>query len=122
MLHLLKKTFFHKPKRNVAGAEELRNAFRDRYHQFKLLLNANNNALEIMAEMEEALRGTRPFGMTFVISRCTRVSTSVWQMVRHLCELAPAKYDDLFEKPCQHPGQCRYYQFRLGPSKIGCGR
>jgi len=98
MLNLLKKAFFNKPKRDVASVEELRNAFRDRYHHFKLLLNANNKALEIMAEMEEALRGTQPFGLTFVTSRCTGVSTNIWQMVRHLNELAQGKYDELYEK------------------------
>ena len=119
MLNLLKKAFFNKPKRDVASAEELRNAFRDRYHQFKLLLNANNNALEIMAEMEEALRGTRPFGMTFVTSRCTRVSTSVWQMVRHLSELVPAKYDDLFEKFKEIQKQINPFLSSRNPSTEG---
>ena len=73
----------------TSSVEELRIAFRARYHQFKLLLNANNKALEIMAEMEETLKGSRPFGMTFVLSRYTCVSASVWQIVRHLNELAP---------------------------------
>jgi pyruvate,water dikinase len=95
----LLKTFFHRgPRRQESTVEELRNAFRSRYHHFKLLLNANNKALEIMAEMEGALKGNQPFAMTFVSSRCTRVSTNVWQMVKHLSELAPAKYGELFEQ------------------------
>lgn len=71
---------------NVA---ELRTAFQERYHHFKLLLNANNRALELMTEIEEALRGTAPFGMAFVSSRCTGISTSVWQIIDHLNRLAP---------------------------------
>lgn len=98
MFEGLKSFFSRKKGMEGASVEELRNAFRDRYHHFKLLLNANNKALEIMAEMEEALRGTQPFGMTFVTSRCTRASTNVWQMVRHLSELAQGKYDELSEK------------------------
>jgi pyruvate,water dikinase len=81
--------------RNV---DELRLAFQHRYHHFKLLLSANNRALEIMSEMEEMLRGTRPFGMTFVRSRCTRVSTHVFQIIQHLDALAPGKYTELYER------------------------
>ena len=80
-----------------AAAERLRIDFKSRYHHFKLLLNANQRSLEIMAEVEEALRGDRPFGMDFVRSRCTRVSTQVFQMVKHLDELAPGKYQALYE-------------------------
>ena len=48
-----------------------------------------------MAEMEEALKGTKPFGMSFVFSRCTSVATNVWQIIENLKELAPGKYDEL---------------------------
>ncbi len=78
--------------------EELRNDFKARYHHFKLLLNANNKALEIMAEIEEALTGRSPFGMTHVRAWCTQVSTSVWQIVNHLNELAPGKYERLYDQ------------------------
>lgn len=81
-----------------ANVDALRAAFKARYHQFKLLLNANNKALEIMAEMEEALRGTWPFGMSFVRSRSTSVSTNVFQIVRHLNELSEGKYNALYKR------------------------
>ena len=77
---------------------ELRLAFKARYHDFRQLLAANNRALEIMAEIEEALAGTKPFGMIFVRSWCTRVSTRVFRIVRHLGALAPGKYDGLVER------------------------
>jgi pyruvate,water dikinase len=81
-----------------ANVEELRTAFKSRYHQFKLLLNANNKALELMAEMAEALRGTWPFGMSFVRARSTSVSTNVFQIVMHLNELSAGKYEALYER------------------------
>ena len=90
--------FSKRRKKETYNVEELRLAFKARYHRFKLLLNANNRALEVMATMEEALRGTQPFGMTFVLSHCTRVSANVWQVVRHLNDLAPGKYEALFDR------------------------
>jgi len=86
------------PKEEPQSPEELRLAFRGRYHLFKLLLNANNKALDIMAEMEEALKGTWPFGMSFVRSRCTSVSTSVFQIVKNLNDLATGKYSALLPR------------------------
>jgi pyruvate,water dikinase len=83
------------PKPEPQSPEQLRLAFQGRYHLFKLLLNANNKALDVMAEMEEALKGTWPFGMSFVRSRCTSVSTSVFQIVKNLNDLAPGKYSAL---------------------------
>ena len=94
----LLKTFVKKRRRDPSDVEALRNAFKARYHHFKLLLNANNEALDIMAEMEEAVKGSRPFGMTFVRSHCIRASTNVFQIVKHLNELAPNKYEALYER------------------------
>ena len=76
-----------------AGA--LRLEFQSRYHQFKLLLNANNQALEIMGEIEKALEGITPFGMKFIRSRTMQVYTRVYNIVKHLETLAPGKYDAL---------------------------
>ncbi|MBU0990746.1 MAG: PEP/pyruvate-binding domain-containing protein, partial [Proteobacteria bacterium] len=96
ILDALRGLFLKGEKEGEANAEELRHAFKTRYHHFKLLLNANNKALEIMAEMERALLGTSPFGMNFVRSRCTAMSTNVWQITRNLNELAPRKYEELY--------------------------
>ncbi len=70
--------------------------FRSRYHALRLLLAANNKALDTMAEMEEAVLGDGVFDMAFVRSRCTAVGVSVFSMVRHLDVLAPSKYGGLF--------------------------
>ncbi len=94
----LKKHLPGKRAAETLDVEELRLAFKARYHNFKQLLTANNRSLDIMAAIEASLSGTEPFGMTSVRSRCTQVSTQVFRIVKHLCELAPGKYDELFER------------------------
>jgi pyruvate,water dikinase len=98
MIDKLKGLFSRNKDREFSSVEELRSAFKARYHQFKLLLSANHEALDIMEEMEQALKGIQPFGMTFVLSRCTSVSTNVWQIVKHLNDLAPGRYEELYER------------------------
>ncbi len=78
-----------------ADPEELRASFRARYHHFKLLLSANNKALEIMSDMEQALQGNRPFGMSFVRANATAVSVNVFRIVQNLDQLASGKYREL---------------------------
>ena len=89
------------------AVESLRTTFQTRYHEFKLLLNANNKALEIMAELEEARSGEKPFGIFFVNSRCTAVCVNVFRAIEILNELAPGRYSNLYEP------------FRSIESKIG---
>ena len=81
-----------------ADADSLRLEFQSRYHQFKLLLNANNRALEIMTELEQALEGTAAFGMKFIRSRTMDAYTRVYQIVKHLHSLAPGKYKALSQR------------------------
>ena len=80
---------------DTGDAEALRLEFQSRYHHFKLLLNANNQALEIMADLEMSLAGDSPFGMKFIRSRAMGAYTRVYQIVQHLHELAPGKYKSL---------------------------
>ena len=72
--------------------------FRAKYYYFKHLLNANRAVLEIMADMEQALRGSEPFGMKSVRVWCTQASVNVFQIIKNLDALAPGKYGDLYEQ------------------------
>ena len=92
----LKKLF---PKKRLVpppeDAEALRVTFKERYHSFMLLLSANNEALEMMADVEQALKGDRPFGMPFVRANCTGIAVNVLRMIRKMDKLAPEKYGEL---------------------------
>jgi pyruvate,water dikinase len=95
LLDQFKKLFFKKPELTAGDVEQLRIEFKERYHSFKLLLNANNRALEIMADMERTLEGGQPFGMTFVRASCTAVSVNVFNMIKHIGRLAQGRYEEL---------------------------
>ncbi len=83
-----------KPRAELS-MEELRTLFKTKYHAFKLLLNANNTALQLMTDMEAALHGNQSFGMTFIRSHCTAVCVNVFALIRHLNELSGSRYPAL---------------------------
>ncbi len=95
---LLSGLFSKKLPLKKEDVEKLRSDFQERYHHFKLLISANNKALRTMSEIEEALKGTSPFGMIFIFSRCTSVATSVWQIIDNLNSLSSGRYAILNEK------------------------
>lgn len=68
-----------------------------RYRHFRSLLTANNTALELMSEMEQALEDSQPYSMSFVRGHCTALSVNVYKMVTNLRELSGGKYAALGE-------------------------
>lgn len=78
--------------------EEIRRAFKARCAHFKTLLSANKHTLSDMASLEEALKGERLFGMSFVRARCTLIIAGVFNMARHLNALSDNAYPELFER------------------------
>ncbi len=87
--------FRSKPRLKPA---ELQAAFRSHYKEFRSLLTANNNALELMAEMEQVLSAGHSFGMAFIRGNCTALSVNIYKMIQHLNRLADGKYAEL-EQP-----------------------
>ncbi len=77
------------------SSEESRSIFKARYVAFKQLLDANNRALRIFSEMEQALSGTEPYGMTFIRSRSTAACVNVYTMISNLQEMTGGKYPGL---------------------------
>ncbi len=88
----LTSLFRSKPRLKPA---ELQAAFRSHYKEFRSLLTANNNALELMAEMEQVLSGGHSFGMAFIRGNCTALSVNVYKMIQHLNRLADGRYAEL---------------------------
>jgi pyruvate, water dikinase len=100
VLKVLRNLFSSVPDTGVSedAAEALRNDFKTRFHNFKLLITANNRALEAMNDIEQALSGSGTFGMAFVRSRCTAVTVNVLQMLIRMNGLSKGKYDPLFAR------------------------
>ncbi|MDF1614301.1 PEP/pyruvate-binding domain-containing protein [Desulfurivibrio dismutans] len=82
-------------RRPVLSGEELKVAFRRQYRNFRSLLTANNNALELMAEIDQALAGGRPFSMAFVRGHCTALGANVLKMIHLLESLGGEHYGRL---------------------------
>ena len=79
----------------------LQETFKSHYRSFRDLLTANNNALELMAEIELALQQGRPFGMSFVRGQATALSVNVYKMIQDLQEISGGGYgglDDAFRR------------------------
>jgi pyruvate,water dikinase len=97
MINFLKiiNKFLKKNPESPSDVDSLRNDFKYRYQSFKVLLSSNNKALDIMADIERLLDGSRLFGMSHVKGNCTAVSVNVYKMIKNLEALAPGKYRGL---------------------------
>lgn len=96
LIAFLKDLFQKKPPPDAIDAETLRAAFKERYHHFKMLLNANNSALEIMTGIEQALQNKRPFGMSFIKSNCIAITVCLLRLLKNLEQLSEGKYNSLY--------------------------
>ncbi|MBU0728759.1 MAG: pyruvate, water dikinase [Proteobacteria bacterium] len=77
---------------------DLQATFQQHFKVFRSLLTANNNALKLMAEMEQTLNSGRSFGMAFVRGNCTALTANVYKMVINLVELADGRYESIIPR------------------------
>ncbi|WP_147822386.1 PEP/pyruvate-binding domain-containing protein [Salidesulfovibrio onnuriiensis] len=89
--------FFKRKEETEQNAEDFRAMLASRHHHFRQLLSADSENHEIFTDIEEALRGERVYGMSFVRAACTRASAATFRMIQHLDKLAPGKYARLYE-------------------------
>ena len=102
MLRLVRNIFraFRGGDENPAAAvddEALRRSFKLRYMRFRRLLNANDKALKTISEMESVLAGNKPFGMSFIRSRCALLFVNVYQIIQHLDSLSGGRHKALYD-------------------------
>ncbi|MGE4506516.1 MAG: PEP/pyruvate-binding domain-containing protein, partial [Desulfovibrionaceae bacterium] len=84
-------------RRPASEKDESSRQFLARCENFRLLLAANNRALEIMAEMSELERAGRVPAIAQVRAMTFKVVASVRQMIERLCRMRPGRYDALKE-------------------------
>lgn len=95
MLDFLARLFRTRPR---LAPEALQSAFREHYRNFRALITANNNALELMSLAEETLHSGKPFGMAFVRGELTALTVNVYKMVHSLVALSDGRYQALHER------------------------
>ncbi|MDO9602767.1 MAG: hypothetical protein Q7J02_10640, partial [Rhodocyclaceae bacterium] len=95
MFKFLAKLFQPRPR---LGAEEIQSAFLEQFRNFRALLTANNNALELMSSAENMLQSGKPFGMAFVRGELTALTVNVYKMVHSLTVLSDGRYRDLHDR------------------------
>ncbi len=78
------------------SVDELRTSLKTRFLNFRTLLKANNEILEIMSDMEEMLRSGRSFGMSYIRANCTAMSVNLFKLVQNINILSGNKYNELF--------------------------
>ena len=84
--------------RTKLGPEVIQSAFSEHYRNFRALLTANNNALELMSSVEEVLHSGKPFGMAFVRGDLTALTVNVYKMVHSLIALSDGRYREIDDR------------------------
>jgi len=79
----------------VEARRDSRVALSLEYLTFKDLTTSNDELLEIVADIEHKLAGTRPFGMAYVQNRTVAVATHAFRMIVCLDKLSSRRYQEL---------------------------
>ncbi len=100
LMRSIKKLFLGK-KQEISTPEEfsdnaIRSSFKTKYWNFKSFLSINNTILEIMSEMELALRGNQKFGMEFVRASCISISVNIYKLIEKINDISGNRYETLY--------------------------
>lgn len=86
-----------KPRKKLSSGNNLPDLFRYKYSCFKMLLDSNAEFLNVIADMEEKLRGEQVFGMSYVRSRSAKAVFHALRMIKNLDDLSGHRYASLFD-------------------------
>lgn len=91
--------FFEMFRRGRAFQTETpeKNAFLRKYRHFTNLLAGNNQALEIMAELEQICYGSEPFTLDYVTGQVEKLQARVYDIAEDLNAMSGGKYPELFD-------------------------
>ncbi len=93
-MHFLRSLFKKSPHQDKEGED----IFKEKYLSFQKLLNKNNQALEIMADMEEKLSGEFLFDRQYIESNTEAVTAGVRDIIDSLNRISNDKYSALTAK------------------------
>ena len=89
--------FFKSKKKNAEEKEKLKQLLKQKYLYFQRVLNENNRALSIMADLEEKLSGEYLFDMHYIQTNVRDVSDAVSEIIKNINALSDGKYSQLEE-------------------------
>jgi pyruvate,water dikinase len=85
MFETLKRLWRTTPKQAGQGSDL--SGLRARYHSFQELLQANNDVLEILADLSEKQHGEEVFGLSYLRQRATAIVVAAYKIVSRLNDL-----------------------------------
>ena len=94
ILKRIKEKFFHKEPPRISGEV----AFRSIFARFRELLNNNNRALEIVADMGEKLSGDYIFDKTYIINSYNELANTIYKVIYNLNIISSNKYIKLYDR------------------------
>jgi pyruvate,water dikinase len=86
-----------KQGKNQGDNAEANAVFRFKYTLFKELLSANSELFNILADMEQKLKGTHIFGASYIKNQVIRSMIQTFKMVKNLNVLSGNKYPQLYQ-------------------------
>jgi len=93
----LKKAKEGNPNGQPGDNAEANAVFRFKYVLFKELLAANSELFNILADMEQKLKGSYIFGASYIKNQVIRSMIQVFKMVKNLNVLSGNKYPQLYQ-------------------------